>query len=300
MVVDRFVGCRLRGQMVSLFTLFTLLFAGCHHDVEVITPGNAALPDATIEDVTITNYVNKVYISVLGREADSTEKQFGFDLLRQQNLSDASRSRFLDSIFYKPEYKVHLYDLARADLLNNLDTTDITNQVLLFNFLLTDTAYITVWPLLHAEITRLDSLKTIPAGLQQGMFDVEEMHRRCVNNYFYDQINMGTENFVVSVFQHFLLRYPTASELQQSKQMVDGFPANLFLQSGQNKNDFIAIFFSSTDYFEGLARILYQRFLFRSPTSVEMSEATVSFLQTHNYIAMQKKILSTNEYIGIH
>ncbi len=283
-----------------LIILISFLFVSCHHDIEVVAPSNEAIPDRTIEDVTISNYVNKVYISVLGREADSSEKQFGFDLLRQHNLSDSSRSQFLDSIFYKPEYKVHLYDLARVDLLNNLDTADIINQIFLYNFVLTDSAYLLYWPLIHMEITRLDSLETIPFDLQHSIIDVEEMHRRCVNNYFYDQINMGTENFVVSVFQHFLMRYPTASELAQSEQMVNGFPANLFLQSGQNKDDFIAIFFSSSDYYEGLIRLLYQRFLFRSPTSVEMSNATVSFIQTHNYIRMQKNILSTNEYIGIH
>ena len=32
---------------------------------------------------------------------------------------------------------------------------------------------------------------------------------------------MGTENFVVAMFQHFLLRYPTDSELESAKDMVD-------------------------------------------------------------------------------
>jgi hypothetical protein len=286
-------------RWVWTFVLLVFL-ASCHHDIEVITPNNEAIPDLTIEDVTITDYVNRVYISVLGREADSTEKQFGFSILRQNNLSAASRSQFLDSIFYKPEYKVHLYDLARIDLLNNLDTADIVGEIFLFNFLLSDTAYQFYWPQLQAEIIRLDSLKAIPSDLQNNVIDVTGMHRRCVNNYFYDQINAGTENFVVSVFQHFLLRYPTASELQQSKQMVDGFPSILFLQSGQTKNDFIRIFFDASDYYEGLVRMLYQRFLFRTPTSVEMGNATVSFLQNHDFILMQKNILSTNEYIGIH
>jgi hypothetical protein len=291
---------KLRRYSRWLFVIFISFFASCAHDIEDVSPNNAAPPDQTVEDVTITNYVNKVYISVLGREADSSEKQFGFNLLRQHNLSDSSRSQFLDSIFYKPEYKVHLYDLARVDLLNSLDTADITNEILLFNFLLTDSTYIAAWPQLHMEISRLDSLKAIPNDLQQNTIDIEYMDRRCVNNFFYDQINMGTENFVVSVFQHFLLRYPTAYELQQAEQMVNGFPAILFLQQGGNKDDFIDLFFSSADYDEGLVRILYQRFLFRMPSSIEMGNATISFMQTHNYISMQKNILSSDEYIGIH
>jgi hypothetical protein len=288
---------KLRG--VNLLLLFIVLFSSCKHDDVITIADNVALPDHTIEDVSITNYINKVYISVLGREADSAEKQSGFNSLRQSNLSVTSRSQFLDAVFMKPEYKIHLYGLARADLLNDLDTTDITNQILLFNFLLTDSAYMAVWPVLQAEIQKLNSLRAVPLDLQNHAIDVEYMDRRCVNNYFYDQLNMGTENYVVSVFQHFLLRYPTASELAQAKQMVDGFASILFLQSGQSKDDFINIFFSSPDYSEGLARILFRRFLFREPTSVEMGNATMKFSQTHNYVLMQKDILITNEYIGI-
>jgi hypothetical protein len=110
---------------------------------------------------------------------------------------------------------------------------------------------------------------------------------------------MGTENFVVSCFQHFLSRYPTAHELEQSKKMVDGTPAVLFLQSGQSKKEFISIFFSSWDYYEGLVVNLYSRLLYRKPTSVEMGLATQKFQQSMDYEQMQKDILVTNEFAGI-
>src|SRR6185436_4372248 len=89
-------------------------------DVQV--KNNDAPPDSTVNDVILTNYVNRVYISVLGREPDATEKTNGFTILRQNNVSMDSRNRFLDSVFTKKEYFDHLYDLARIDLLNNQDT----------------------------------------------------------------------------------------------------------------------------------------------------------------------------------
>jgi hypothetical protein len=110
---------------------------------------------------------------------------------------------------------------------------------------------------------------------------------------------MGTENFVVSCFQHFLNRYPTENELSEGKKMVDGAPAILFLESGQNKTDFVNIFFGSRDYQEGLAINLYNRYLLRNPASIEMGNAVQAFSTTHDYVQMQKDILSTNEYIGI-
>ena len=110
---------------------------------------------------------------------------------------------------------------------------------------------------------------------------------------------MGTENFVVSMFQHFLYRYPTDDELTQSKQIVDGFEGVVFLQTGHIKDDFLNIFFGCNNYFEGQVRDLYMRYLFREPTSVEMSDKAASYKKSLNYKALQKEILSTNEYAGI-
>jgi hypothetical protein len=236
---------------------------------------------------------------VLGREATATEKESGFNTLRQNNISLASRSQFLDQVFSESEYLPHLYDFARVELLNNLDTAEVTYWIFLFNILLTDPAYAQVYDVLEHEIERLDTLQRVHPDLVNHSIDIEYLHRRCVNNYFYDQINMGSENFVVSCFQHFLNRYPIQNELSEGKKMVDGVPAILFLESGQSKDDFINIFFSSRDYSEGLAINLYQRFLLRNPSSIEMGNASSAFNSSHDYVQMQKEILSTNEYIGI-
>lgn len=284
---------------LALLLLGLLLFASCEKKSELVVKNNEPPPDATVNDVTINNYVTRVYISVLGREPDSTERKTGFNLLRQNNVSAASRNQFLDSVFIHPEYYDHLYDLARVDLLNNLDTSEITFYIALYTSFLADSTYYFYWDQLKIEIARLKALQQVPADLHNKVIDVTGMNRRCVNNFFYDQINMGSENFVVSIFQHFLTRYPTKSELTNGKLMVDGGVSTLFLQSGQSREDFLSIFFSSSDYYEGSIRILYKRYLFRDPTSVEMTEGTTSYRQSKDYIKAQKEILSTNEYIGI-
>ena len=286
-------------RISGLLLLFSfLIFISSCSDEEVI-PDNAAPPDQTIENVTISNYVNRVYVSVLGREASESEKNTGYNLLRQNNLSNTSRSQFLDQVFSSGNYLPHLYDFARTELLNNLDTAQITFYLYLFNLDLQDTAYQLYWSVFIYEIERLDSLQRVPADLANNLLDITHLHKRCANNYFYDQINMGTENFVISCFQHFLNRYPTTNELSEGKKMVDGAPAILFLESGQSKTEFLNIFFASRDYQEGLAINLYKRYLLRNPTSIEMGNAVQSFSTTHDYVQMQKDILSTNEYIGI-
>src|SRR6185369_16695558 len=113
---------------VPVYALLTglMLFSSCTKKGEVVVKNNEPPPDLTINDVVIGNYVNRVYISVLGREPDSTERSTGYTVLRKNDVSAASRSQFLDSVFTKKEYNVHLYDLARIDLLGNIDTSNIT------------------------------------------------------------------------------------------------------------------------------------------------------------------------------
>ena len=60
-----------------------------------------------------------------------------------------------------------------------------------------------------------------------------------VSPEIYDEINMGTENFVVSIFQNFFHRYPTAAELYSASNMVDGNQSTIFNTNGSSKKDFI-------------------------------------------------------------
>ena len=287
-------------RLILLFALVAGI-SSCTKDelIENTIPGNVPPPDQTIEDVTINNYINRVYVSVLARKPTDAEKDSAFTVLRKTNVSGTARKQFLDSVFNNKEYLPHLYDFARADLLQNLDTTFITQYLIIFNNALTDTAQKLFWDVYQYEIYRLDTLQRVPQDLKNHTIDIVQLHKRCVNNYFYDQINMGTENFVVSCFQHFLNRYPTTNELTQAENIVNGSPGALFLQSGLNKNDFLNIFFSSLNYYEGLATNLYSKFLARKPNSIEMGNATEKFKLNQDYVQMQKDILITNEYIGI-
>lgn len=286
-------------SLYAFFLILLLLSQGCKKDEQVIIPGNTAPPDNTISNSTKENYINKVYISVLGREPDSAEYAVSYSVLSQNNLSLANRKQFLDSILVKPVYYERLYQIARTDLLNNLDTNDITLYMAIFQVLLADTVNKPLWPQLTIEYNRLDTLKKVSIELPAGTINTVEMHRRCVNNVFYDEINMGTENFVVSMFQNFLFRYPTVSELTQAKTMVDGQDAVVFFKIGRTKNDFLNIFFSSNNYYEGQVRELFVRYLFRQPTSAEINTYTIKYKNSGNYKELQKDILSLDEYVGI-
>ncbi len=286
-------------KRILFFLIICSALYSCKKDKEIIIDGNTAPPDATIPNVVKENYVNKAYISLLGRKPSDTELSSGENILNQHNLSSVDRSQMLDTILAKPGYNQRLYDICITTYLNSMDTAQITQNIQLFGYLLTQPQYQSQWAQIQIEQTKLIKLKSSVADLNAGTLDEIGLQKRATNNYFYDQINMGTENFVNSMFQHFFYRYPTDDELAHSKNMVDGFSDVVFLQTGTTKDDFITIFFGTNNYFEGQVRDLYLRFLFREPTSVESSAAASTYKTSLNYKQLQKNILSTNEYIGI-
>lgn len=285
-------------RLIVLTTLF-LLFYSCTKREELIIYGNVPPADNTVSNVFRENYINKTYISVLGRKPTDTEYLSARQKLSSYELKKSDRESFVDEVLAKPEYFRRVYDLARSEYLNNTDSTEIQNFINVFNLFLSDTSYQTIWPAIQAERDKLIDLKNAPIDFANGVIDIKGLYKRCINNYIYDQINMGTENFVVSMFQHFMYRYPTLQELEDGKKMVDGFYAYLFYQEGNTKDDFIRIFFDSDAYYEGRVRDLYKRYIFREPTIMEMKEGTELYKSTNNYKAIQKLILTSDEFVGI-
>lgn len=283
-----------------LIAILSIAVFGCKKEAELVEiNGNQAPPDNTIPSVVKENYVNKVYICVLGRKPEAAELSSGLSHLNQHNLSAADREAFLNEVFNKPEYYQKLYESTSIKFLNSFDTSAITEQIALYDFLLTDSAYASLFDLILMEKARLIELQNVPADLNNGTLTMTGMHRRMINNYFYDEINMGTENFVVSTFQHFMDRYPTSSELEQGTSMVDGLNAIIFLTQGNTKDNYMDIILNTSNYFEGQVSELYLRYLFRMPASEEMVQFTAEYKASLDYIKLQKSILSTDEYVGI-
>ena len=282
-----------------IVTACIFFIASCSKTNDVIVPGNIPPPDHTIDSATIEIYLNKVYINLLGREPVGNEKSDGMLLLRQNNFSETTRQQFLESIFAKPDYLSNLFTVANHEYLSDLDSVEVANQIALYNLLLSQPQYAPFYDVLQYEIDRMEVLLQTRQDLITQIIDYRQMLQRCTNNYFYDQINMGTENFVISTFQNFLFRYPTDAELANGKTMVDGNNSVLFLQLGKSKTDYLNIFFSSNDYYEGQVRNTFRKYLFREPTSAEEAYFSEIYKQGGEYKSLQKVVLALDEYAGI-
>lgn len=271
----------------------------CTKTEEQIITGNTPPPDNTQPESLRGNFITKSYIGLLGRESSDEEFSFSKTILDNGNFDSNSRKTVINEILSKDEFYSREFEIARINLLNGLDTLQIRDFINTFEYLLTLPSFEEQWPIIETELVRIYALQNSEADLRNGSASIAEMHRRCLDNNFYDEINMGSLNFVIACFQNLLLRNPSNYEAEQGVLMIDGFNAILFLQAGQSKREFQDIFISSDDYFEGQVQLLFNRFLFRLPNSEEMSGFAYSYRNSQNYKALISEILSSDEYAGL-
>lgn len=283
----------------AILLLFLAVITSCKKNELVTVSGNEPPPDNTIPVVKVENYINKTYILVLGREPSSIELETAKTSLLNSSLDSLSRRNFIQSVINAPDFRPHMYDLNKIDLLNNTDTADFTGWITLFSIFLTDSSYIIQWPALQFELDRMISLRNAYPQYVNGSITLEEVQRRMCNNYLYDQINMGSANFVISTFQHLINRNPTRAEQTSGVSMVDGNNAILFLTAGSSKIDYLNILTGGNNYYEGQVALMYNRYLQRIPTTVEMVGGTEAFASSGLPTDVLKVILTTDEFIGL-
>ena len=75
--------------------------------------------------------------------------------------------------------------------------------------------------------------------------------------------------------------------------------AVVFLELGQTKTDYVNIFFDSNDFYEGQVRLMFNRFLFREPTSAETAFYADIYKANGNFTELQSAVFSMDEYAGI-
>lgn len=289
----------MRQLIVAACGAALLALAACTTQTERVVPDNSIRPDTTISLLEREAYLNRLYISLLGRKPDAAESQAAFSSFEADGCGPQSRTQLVAGLMNRPEFYDNVYRSLRRDYLNDLDTATIRWQLEEWKRTIDqlERDHPTWATVVRQYITRLERLQALPDDLAAGRIDLIEAHRRCVQNNFYDEINMGTENFVVSCFSHFLSRYPTLIELEQGKRMVDAQPAELFGRYGRSQNDFLDAFFGHTGYFEGQVKLLYQRYLYREPRPDEASALVRQYTSTRDWKALWRHLLTSSDYV---
>jgi len=299
-------------KQIVFTSLILLLFSSCKKDQEVYE-NNTPPPYSGISTLQVQNYVNRVFIDLVGREPLDTEMTLEVDLLESNSLSKSSREALInklqtntssipgDSSYYIAYHK-KLYEDTKARLLEGVSDDYIQGEVNLFEGL----AYadslngnLVGYELNTAEANKLKSVLTAQFVYRTGNINEGNLYASMLNNSIYDNINMNSFNFINASFDNLYYRFPTTAEFDLIYPIIEfNTPSQIFGEVAQNKGEYISIITSNEEFYEGLVSWAFNSLLARDANSNERFSLTNNLLDGESLAVVQKNILITDEYAG--
>ena len=292
--------------------LIASLFFSCESTTEQIIPGNDPFSSTGVSSIKIENYVNRLYIDLIGREPTDEEQSVEAEILNENGLSEESRLDLINRLMtdttfsinegsYQEAYTQNLYLLAKIRCLEG-----ITDQLIRSEFLsiIKASAFRDSlngqWASYHRninEIRRCEYLLRSAEQLRTGVLKYHEIFAFIIDSPVYDEFNMNSFNFIRASFDQLLFRLPTEEEYAQAYNMVDRDILDVFLgQSGNSKTDYVNILVNSVAMKEGMIRWAFFTFLLREGTPSEIATLLEGYRIHEDINQVIAKIVVTDEY----
>jgi hypothetical protein len=301
-------------RFTVLSAAIVVLFSACQKEELKVVGGNQAPDYDGVPTVVVQNYVNRLFIDLLGREPVDVEMNAEVAALENAGLSSDARVALVTRLMtstafvqgdssYKNAYHQRLYELFKARFLEGVSDEVIDGyignaaQSALADSLSGNAQGASAS---NSALQKLLRLKNARIEYRDGSIGVNEVVKRMMFNDVYDEINMNTFNFINASFDNLLFRYPTNAEFEAGYVMVENnSSALLFAQSAQDKSGYLDILVNSAEGHEGLVRLAYRSFLGREPSTYETYQLVSSFMADHDLQRMQRTILTGDEYAGL-
>lgn len=300
----------LKRLLFFVFT-FSILLLSCKTKETIEVSVNKPKNYDDISTVKVENYINRIYIDLLGREPLNTEKIRDVDTLRANKLNFESRKRLITRLMtdtgfvigdssYKRAYYQRIYDLTKARLLEGAGEEEFYQQIGNAKFALK------VARLLGDSIGVFSAMVTIDRCLnvinsrrnyQLGKIKISDMYAYMLDNPIYDVINMNSLNFVNASFDNMLFRFPTRDEFAIAYDIIDkGKAGSLFGGYAGNKPEYCQMLVQSIEYHESMIKWCYLTLIGREPTTQESFNLIQDYYLTKDLQKVQTLILMTDEY----
>jgi hypothetical protein len=296
---------------VIIAVLTVTLLTSCNKDESEVVPDNTAPVYNGVPTVSVQNYVNRLFIDLIGREPLDTEMDIEVAALKSAELGAGAREALVTKLMtntdfiqgdssYRNAYYRRLYELCKARTMEAASDAEIDFYIGLETFgalsdsLAGDSA---AFAKHMNEIAKMERVKTSWQEYMAGSIECDELLKRMIFNRVYDEINMNSFNYINASFDDLFQRYPTQSEFDDSYNMVDANqPSVLFGQSGTNKKDYADILVETQEFYEGMIRWCYTTYLAREASTAEVYQIMNSFWTDHDLQKVQKGLLITDEY----
>ncbi len=287
-------GAKLILWSASIFACL-LMISNCTEKETIVVEDNDAPTLYNIPLIKIQNYVNRVFIDVIGREPIDGEMDAAVSKLKNADLARSARISLIHELqtsevfiegdtSYARAYYQQLYNISKVKFLEGVSEVKLRQEFL-------NTADT------QADVDRILALLSARQDMQNGEITIDQLFGRMIHNIVYDQINMNSFNFVNASFDNLLWRYPTDAEFTEGYKMVEYNTAGeIFDQIGQTKSDYVAIMINSREMFEGILIWTYQQLLSRRPTTEETFFLLEDFYDHRDIRLIQQHIMSLDEY----
>ena len=269
-----------------------------------------------ISTMLIENYVNRIFIDLIGREPLDIEMEEEVQYLRDNDLQMEYRDSLITKLMtntsldtaigdsttiYKVAYYHRTYDMCKARMIEGAANEYILQEIsTLEQAILNDSLMGGNQQGIDQKRFEVNKLKKVISSEKEymnGDIEINEVYARLLYNSVYDEINMNTFNFVNASFDDLFSRFPTAEEFDNGFNMIEKDEARLlFNLPGQNKGDYIEILTNSREFYEGMINWVYLSMLSRVPSTLEKGEIMETFFYDHDMQRLQKRVLMTDEY----
>ncbi|MCB9252372.1 MAG: hypothetical protein H6605_07870 [Flavobacteriales bacterium] len=293
---------------------FLLLIPGilsCSKKESIVIPDNVPENYDEVSTVKIENYINRLYIDLLGREPLVTEKERDVKILKDAQLSYDSRRQIITTLMtdssyrdgdssYKKAYYQRMYEQTKARLVEGAEDGEFSRYIGNAGFALKSARLlgdsIGVFSALTV-INRCQNVLDSRIKYQTGQIDIAEMYTYMLDNPVYDVINMNSLNFVNASFDDLFFRFPTKDEFKIAYDIIEsGTGGSLFGGYATNKAEYCRILVDSREFYEGMIKWCYVTLIGRDPTTQESFNLIQNYYNDKNLQEVQTLILMTDEY----
>lgn len=295
--------------------LFLLLFTACEEPAKVIVvPDNPIPPYHGVSELAVKSFVYRAYIDLIGREPLETELIRDYGYLQRRELEMGAIDTLLyrlqhDTTFisgdlsYRHAYSWQVYVKAKARTINGESDSEMEfdiqqlEQKYVKDSLLGDKLGMAF---ALKEIQKLRDVIQSSVEFRDGQIDIQEMYRRMLLNEIYDEINMGSFNFVNASFDDLFFRFPTTAEFEAAFDVVEFNKSREILGTNcQTKQGYAEVLTESREFYEAGIQGEFLSLLGRSATDEELLSLFADYYENHDYAWLQREIMKIPEYGGL-
>jgi len=300
----------MRRLLLLLFAVSLLI--SCKKE-ETVFEDNIIPPYNEMPTILVQNYVNRLFIDLLGREPTDSEMETEVNALEDASLSSNSRTNLVNKLMfdtsplpgdssYNVAYFNKLYENLKARFLDGASegTLDFYYQ-LYYNQALADSinGNLTGYEINKTEANKIQDVKMSQYQLRTESIEIDEVTQRMLYNAVYDEINMNSFNFINATFDDLFFRFPTQAEFDDAYEVVEFNQPNIVMgEIANNKIDYVTILINTSEFDEGMVIWAYESLLTRSPNSNEVFDLIANFQDTKDFQRVQRLIMINDEYAG--